>query len=64
MRDLKFETFEDIQNDAAVKEFLEEDGSVMVEVVGISFMLKDMGAAVKVFKYGRDSWLYAGKFNK
>ena len=64
MRDLRFESFEDIKNNTAVKYILEEDGSIMIEVVGISFMLKDMGTAVKIYKYGKDCWLYAGKYSK
>jgi hypothetical protein len=62
MRTLKFETFEEVKNDAAVREYLEADGNIMIEVVGIQFMLEDIGAAVKVYKYGKDCWLYAGKY--
>lgn len=64
MSTLKYETFEEVENDTAVKEVLETDGRVWVEVVGIQFMIENNGTTVKIYKYGKDKWLFAGKYSK
>jgi hypothetical protein len=61
---LKFNNFEDIRSDITVRDMIERTDGVNIEVVGIEFFVRSVGDCVKVYKMGRDGWIYAGKFKK
>ena len=64
MNTLKYNTFEELQADKTVRVMIEQSSGVEIEVIGITFFVRDAGEAVKVYQKRGTEWLYAGKYNK